>query len=99
VQVDPEAQVVLPEYPIPPHCPYFGTGAPVPEAAVELVELVAFVTDEVPVVEAWLDVLAAPVPLVQVATTAGPVGVSEIESSALTQPVLAVNAAGHVICL
>lgn len=36
-----------------------------------------------------------PAPFVQVGTTAGPVGVSLIPSSALTHPLLAVKAAGH----
>lgn len=41
---------------------------------------------------------AAPGPATQVGTTAGPVGASAMPSSALTQPVRAVKAAGHATC-
>lgn len=66
--------------------------------------LVVFVEVVVPpppvalVVVVLLLVLEEPVPLVQVGTTLGPVGASLIASSALIQPVFAVNAAGHATC-
>jgi hypothetical protein len=87
---------------MPPHCPHFGTVPALTEedaaAAVEvdlLATVVIVVPTELPPTE---DVAGLELPLAQVATTAGPVGCSEILSSARTQPVLAVSAAGQVTC-
>jgi hypothetical protein len=104
LHVDPATQVVGPLYPWPPHCPHFGTVPPLTEEealpplppAVEL----SLVLPAAVVVPGAADVASPPeLPLFHVATTAGPVGCSEILSSARTHPVLAVIAAGQVTCL
>jgi len=91
---------------MPPHCPHFST-VPVltEEDAAAAVELALVVVDAVVVVvvvppelSPAVEVAGLEAPLVHVATTAGPVGSSEILSSARTHPVFSVRAAGQVIC-
>jgi hypothetical protein len=83
---------------MPPHCPHFGTvPALTGEDAAAVVELALAAV--VVVVPPEADVAGLEVPLVHVATTAGPVGSSEILSSVRTQPVFSVRAAGQVTCV
>jgi len=87
---------------MPPHCPHFGTvpaltGEDV-AAGVELA-LVGAVVVVLRELELAAEVAGLEPPLVHVATTAGPVGSSETLSSARTQPVFSVRAAGQVTCL
>ena len=90
MHVEPAAQVVGPDHPMPPHCPYLGAVpelVPVPDEADELL-----VEVDVPVpVDVELEG-NEPALEVYVGTVEGPVGVSPLR----TQPDFAVSAAGHV---
>ena len=86
-------------YPIPPHCPHFAT-VPVPALPLALVVVDPLLLDRVVVLTLLVELVelvATPV-LVYVATTAGPVGDSLMESFARTHPDFAVSAAGHSTC-
>jgi hypothetical protein len=88
---------------MPPHCPHFGTvptltAEDVP-AAVELALATTVVVIAPPELPPAEEVAKLEARLVHVATNAGPVGSSEMLSSARTHPVFSVSAAGQVICL
>lgn len=57
MQVLPDAQTVEPVYPVPPHCPYFATAAPVAVATAELVVVAALLVVLVVIVAALLVVV------------------------------------------
>lgn len=75
MQVLPAAQTVDPVYPIPPHCPYFATTAPVAVAAALVVVVLAFTevaVDVAPVVAFVLVVGVEPPEADWPLQTAGP---------------------------